>query len=480
MANEIEIRRDEWRGASFGDGGSEDVEVVAQAYADYILANVDGPHKVLVSHDGNCNSVEAAWGIARILFNNGITVDIVRHPGSAFAVSFYIREKGYSGGVVVDEDVREKRIRIRFRAPYGGPIDSEITRKLNYYMRINKIRRKPIGGGEINEIVNIFPDYLRRLESLIDFGTVARLSGTVVLDLKGGVCTDESIKSFFRQVGVEVDFINDTSGVKVRRWETYGVGLTELVGEVRRRKAKLGVAIDPSGCFIGIVDEEGNIVDGEIISCLLYGYIAKVRMNPVDVVKTVSVSDLIRQVAKKFNRRVYEAPLVDQCVVEKMQESEAGFAFDDKGGIIVRDNVYDKDGIVSTLLVMEMMGYYNLRLSDMVQELFMKYGRYFFRRAEKKVPPDLVDRVVSKLRNTPPVSIGDLRVNSTLLLDGVKFYFDNQSWLLVKHSNYPGIVEICSGGQDEEVVCKLLDYGKRIFEEYEIVKFHIPVRNVFY
>ncbi|RKY49545.1 MAG: hypothetical protein DRP91_04050 [Candidatus Neomarinimicrobiota bacterium] len=66
------------------------------------------------------------------------------------------------------------------------------------------------------------------------------------------------------------------------------------------------------------------------------------------------------------------------------------------------------------------------------------------------------------------------------MLDGVKFYFDNQSWLLVKHSNYPGIVEICSGGQDEEVVCKLLDYGKRIFEEYEIVKFHIPVRNVFY
>ena len=70
--------------------------------------------------------------------------------------------------------------------------------------------------------------------------------------------------------------------------------------------------------------------------------------------------------------------------------------------------------------------------------------------------------MVSLLVNQPPSSLGGETLSEVSTLDGVKYLFADDSWLLIRPSGTEPVLRVYAEGRSEPMVKELLNYGKSI------------------
>jgi len=86
-------------------------------------------------------------------------------------------------------------------------------------------------------------------------------------------------------------------------------------------------------------------------------------------------------------------------------------------------------------------------------------GRLESKRVSIKVDDNIAARLKEKLDNVP-TEIGGRRVSSVNRIDGVKFVFDNQSWLLVRPSGTEPVIRVYAESATLEDLEELIEQGK--------------------
>jgi len=70
-------------------------------------------------------------------------------------------------------------------------------------------------------------------------------------------------------------------------------------------------------------------------------------------------------------------------------------------------------------------------------------------------PPDSISA-------EPPAQIGPFKTASVTLVDGIKFYFDEGSWMLMRVSDTEPLGRIYAGSDQQSKVQRLLDEGQSL------------------
>ena len=117
----ISFGTDGWRGIISRDVTFDNVETIAQAYADYIINQENGKKGVVIGYDTRFLSREYAHAAACVLAANEIPVFLTAKATATPVVSYSVKYLGLAGGLVVTASHNPALYNgIKIKGWYGG------------------------------------------------------------------------------------------------------------------------------------------------------------------------------------------------------------------------------------------------------------------------------------------------------------------------------------------------------------------------
>ncbi len=189
---------------------------------------------------------------------------------------------------------------------------------------------------------------------------------TIVLDCAHGAAL-RIAPEVFRKLGANVIASCATeSGLKIN--ENCGALHPEnLRRRVFRYSADMGFAFDGDADRLIAVDDKGNIIDGDMIIFLLAKYMSKQgKLKDNTVVGTSHTNMAIENELKSCGIKMLRTDIGDKYVLSKLLENDLSLGGEQSGHIILKDLHTTGDGILSAIIVADMLVKENIKFSDAV------------------------------------------------------------------------------------------------------------------
>ena len=209
--------------------------------------------------------------------------------------------------------------------------------------------------------------YINYLMSLMDQDCLK--GWRIVLDLANGA-TVKTTPAVFQRWGAEIVLIGDKpNGLNIND----GVGSeypTELAQAVTKHGAHLGIAHDGDGDRLVVCDEEGTIVDGDIILALFGRYALKAGdLGASTLVSTIHSNLGLDQAISDAGGKVDRVDVGDRNVANRMRELGSNIGGESSGHIIFSDFATTGDGLLAAVKIIELMRTTGKALSVLRKEI---------------------------------------------------------------------------------------------------------------
>ncbi len=460
----IKFGTDGWRAVISEDFTFENVRKVSQAISEYLKGKYSSI-SVVVGFDTRFLSDVYAKLISEVLCGNNIKVILTSKFASTPMVSYTIRNRHLQGGVMVTASHNPPQFNgIKFKPDFAGSATLQETRAIEERLGKNPPVVKNYKQAQeegLLKIEDISLSYRNFITSYLDMDIISKSNLKIVVDTMYGVA-NKFIPEILKNTNCEVKLIHSEynptfGGVNP---EPIPNNLSELINIMKNSNFDLGIAIDGDGDRIGAVTEEGRfIVPGWIISLLLLHFIENKKWTGC-VVKTISNSTLIERIAQKFKLKLYETPVGFKYISKLMREEDILIGGEESGGIGYKNFIPERDGILSGLLLLEMLAYRKRSIGDIIQEMEDEFGKFCYARIDLKYPEDKKEKLLSTLRGRPFKELLGSRVVQVKDYDGIKFICEDDSWLLFRLSGTESLLRVYSEANSEEKVKNLLEFGK--------------------
>ncbi len=459
--NKIQFGTDGWRAVMAKEFTFENVGVIGQAIADYLHGEQLQDPSVAIGYDTRFMSDLFAEKIANILASNNIRVYLSQAFIPTPVLSYTVKKRGLSAGVMITASHNPYIYNgVKFKGDYGGSAMIELTKNIEAQLFKNPVKEEP--NAKVIK-TDMFDDYKNHIEKLVDMDLIAQLGNPVVYSaMYGSGCG--YIQRFFENKDLDIlalqneprpDFNNQLP-------EPIPANLKELISKVKKSDAIAGFATDGDADRFGVIDETGEFVQLHDLMPILFEYLVKTRKLSGNVVRTTSMSDTIDRIAAEYDRKVIEVPVGFKNVCEQMLAEDILIGGEESGGFGFKGHIPERDGILSILLVLEMLAREKTSLSEKVKELRNTYGPFHYKRIDQHCDIATVKKNLENLIANTPDAIAGYPVDRKNTIDGLKIYFINQSWLLVRLSQTEPLFRIYCGGPDEKSVVEIITETEKI------------------
>ncbi|MGB9891548.1 phosphoglucosamine mutase [Thermodesulfovibrio yellowstonii] len=204
--------------------------------------------------------------------------------------------------------------------------------------------------------------------------------------------------TLFHELGAEVITINDKpDGVNINK-ECGALYPESLIKIVKETQAHFGVAHDGDADRTILVDEKGNIVDGDFILTILAEELKKERkLKKNTVVATIMTNMGVENYLKNAGIKMIRTKVGDKYVVEEMLKGGYNLGGEQSGHIICMDYTNTGDGPITAV----QMAYIIKKNQFYLSELIKNIPRYPQALKNIKIPEKLqkdeVKNVIKKL-----------------------------------------------------------------------------------
>ncbi len=171
--------------------------------------------------------------------------------------------------------------------------------------------------------------------------------------------------TIFRELGAEVfEIAASPNGFNINNG--CGATSTDLIcQEVKEKRADIGLALDGDADRLVVIDENGNVVDGDIlIASLAIEEQKKGNLCDNKIVTTIVSNLAIDEELAKFNISVARSKVGDRYVSEEMSRVGANFGGEKSGHIIFSDHCTTGDGMIAALKFLEIMVRHKKKVSE--------------------------------------------------------------------------------------------------------------------
>jgi phosphoglucosamine mutase len=140
--------------------------------------------------------------------------------------------------------------------------------------------------------------------------------------------------------------------------------------DVKKFKAEVGICLDGDADRVVIIDELGEVINGDI----LIGILAKFALDSKqlkkgdEIVGTVMSNMALENFIKSIGLKFFRSKVGDRYILERMKTSNAPLGGEPSGHIIWPEVSRTGDGILSALKIIEAMYFYGKKLSELRQE----------------------------------------------------------------------------------------------------------------
>ncbi len=219
--------------------------------------------------------------------------------------------------------------------------------------------------------------------------------------------------------------------------------LSELSQIVKKEQLDLGIATDGDADRIGIINEKGDFVHPNTLLALLYHYYLSYRGEKGAVVRNLSTTHMLDQIAKKHDQEVIETPVGFRFISEAMAENDAIIGGESSGGLTLRDHIPGKDGIFAAAILIEMLSKTGKTMSQLEKELEEEYGKLYHFEDDYTLPSKTEkEQIQKKLFEDKQIPDYPYPIEKVSYLDGLKIYFKNNAWISLRFSGTEPLIRI--------------------------------------
>jgi len=235
---------------------------------------------------------------------------------------------------------------IKFFAKGGGKLDDALEAAIE--SRLNEPWDRPIGR-EVGRVIvdeSAAERYIFHLLSSLN----TNLAGIkVVVDCANGAASEVAPEVYARAGAEVIAISSQPNGLNIN--ENCGsTHLENLIAEVKKHGADLGIAHDGDADRALAIDAAGNIIDGDFILAIL----AK-EWRVQTVVGTVMTNLGFIKAMSEVGISFEKTPVGDRYVLEKMLATGHKLGGEQSGHIIMRDFANTGDGLLTALQLMSVM-----------------------------------------------------------------------------------------------------------------------------
>jgi len=284
---------------------------------------------------------------------------------------------------------------------------------------------------------------LKATEKYIDFvvsefSEFSQWMSGVILDCANGAVSDVAPEVYSR-LGIEhISYNTKSNGKNINK----GCGSTEL-GFLRQRinakEGNIGIAFDGDGDRVLMIDNTGNIIDGDCILFVISKYLKESDpdYNPV-VVGTIVSNLFLEKILVRNGIKFIRSDVGDRFVYKEMKRNSVVLGGEQSGHIIYRKLQRTGDGIISSLLFLKALNFLNLSISDVLN-------------IYKPTPQTTISIRIKDKR-----SIKDWDELNSMIDD---FYSENgnNSRILIRYSGTEDSIRLMIESEDEKIINKNIE-----------------------
>ncbi|NPV91330.1 MAG: phosphomannomutase/phosphoglucomutase [Firmicutes bacterium] len=450
--NEHIFRQYDIRGVAEQDLSDEVVTLLGKAFGTVALQR--GLYKVLVGRDNRLSSERLRDALVKGLMSVGcdvIDIGLVVTPMLYYTRIYF----GINAAVMITgshNPPEENGFKIALGA---GTIYGHDIQKLKELMLAGEF---PYGSGSLGMLNCIFP-YLNMLIEKIKLGP-RRLK--VAVDCGNGTAALFAEK-ILRNWGCEVIPLYCESDGCFPNHQPDPVktaNLVELKKAVLEEKADLGVAFDGDADRIGVVDDTGNVIWGDMLMCIYWEEIMPKHPGAEAIVEVKCSQALVDEV-ERLGGKPFFYKTGHSLIKAKMKEIGAVFTGEMSGHIFFADEFFGfDDAFYAAGRLLRILSNSDVPLSKMLSAIPKYYST-----AETRIAcPDrkkfkVVSGLAERFKREYPV----------LDVDGARVLFGD-GWGLVRASNtQPVLVARCEAKTEEGVrrICSIMKEALKEFPEVE-------------
>ena len=368
---------------------------------------------------------------------------------------YLIEKNNYAGGIVFTASHNPSNWNgMKFIDSNGIFLDHE--KFSNLEEEIKKITLKDVSHESMsyvelsNESINQHVDSILNL-SINNLNLVKQKKIKIAIDCVNGA-TSKALPSLLNKLDCEIIKIHSDYNEEFGRSpEPIPSNLKELSQCVINNNADLGLATDPDGDRLSIVDNEGTPLGEELTlsMCVYYflKYFPDKRKHPI--ITNLSTSMLSETIAKEYNTPFMRTPVGEINVVKKMQSAGSLIGGEGNGGIILKESHLGRDSLVGTIIILNLLARENKTLNQ-IYKLFPKYhiqkSSIEFTGSSTKI----IQKIKQEFKNETIIDI-----------DGLKIVWKDE-WVHIRKSNTEPILRIIAESKSISQTNKLIELIKNI------------------
>ena len=471
----IKFGTDGWRALMDKDFTFENVERVAQAFADYLKDDFEkkskkAAPKVAIGYDTRKNSENFARSFAEVLIAGGIQVTLSDKPCPTPAVSFTIVNEHLDSGIMVTASHNPPGYNgIKIKSDFGSSADKMITGGVENFIGKNLVQKKNFSIA--NPVIkDLSESYLTFLKKYLRLDLIKAAPYRILVDAMHGV-GNSHIEKILAGGKIKVTTIRGGRDIAFGgiNPEPIPQNLGASMEQMKKGGFDLGVVTDGDADRVGAIRPNGEFISPGIILSLILIHFVEDLKRAGSVVTTISNTALIYKVAKKFGLKIHETPVGFKYVCEIMRKENVLIGGEESGGIGFQDYLYERDGLLSSLLLVEMMAMRRQSFEEILSGVEKEFGKLYYVRSDLDYPNELKPKLFEILSQDKPAGLCGQKVNEIKSQDGFKIILADDSWLLFRLSGTEPILRIYSEATSLRLAEDLVAYGKSF-------AFNLPVR----
>jgi len=300
------------------------------------------------------------------------------------------------------------------------------------FKEVNKI-------GKLSTDNSALENHIKAILSLpaVDKDAIKNKNFKIVIDCvnsTGGIAVPALLKAL--GVGNIVEMYCEPNGEFPHNPEPLPENLTEISKEVVKKKAHLGIVVDPDVDRLALVCEDGEMFGEEYTLVAVADYVLKNKMG--NTVSNLSSTRALRDITEKAGGKYFAAAVGEVNVVEMMKDQNAVIGGEGNGGVIYPELHYGRDALVGIALFLSHLAKFGKSCSM----LRAQYPDYFISKNKIELTKELnVDEILNGIK----LKYKKQPVNT---IDGVKIEFDKE-WVHLRKSNTEPIIRIYAESESE-------------------------------
>jgi phosphomannomutase len=456
LTTKIKFGTDGWRAIIAEEYTVENVARVSMATAKWLKSNFDNP-SVVIGHDCRFAGELFVSTAVKVFITEGIKVKMAKGFVSTPMVSLGAVHLGCSVGVVITASHNPPSYNgFKLKSHHGGPLDPKLVQEIEDIIPDENVVDLASISLETSlvEIVDLETMYVNHVKANFDLEAIEKSGMNLAYDAMYGAG-----QNAMKRILPNIQFLHCEHNPSF-----YGQAPEPIAKNCKELEAFLiekgnidcALVTDGDADRIGLYNGKAEFIDSHHIILLLIHYLAKYKGMTGKVATAFSTTPRVGKMAEHYHLPSEVVKIGFKYIASIMVAEDVLVGGEESGGIATKGHIPERDGIWMGLIIWEFMAKSGKTLDDLIQEVYEIVGSFKFERSDLHITEELKQKIIKNCESNAYSSFGDYNVKELQTIDGFKYFFDDERWVMIRPSGTEPVLRTYAEAPTMDEVRKIL------------------------